>query len=95
MRRTNYYKEPVQHMLTHAEAEAAGNERTAVESRESSLINRAEVRRKLIQEARDNRYHWKLFEPRVSEATLAKIERATLDAVRNHIWQLQAKGKTI
>jgi hypothetical protein len=64
-------------------------------ARTSSLINRAEVRRKLIQEARDARYYWKQFEPRVSEATLALIERATLDAIRNHVSKLPSKGKTI
>jgi hypothetical protein len=63
--------------------------------RSSSLINRAEVKRRLIQEARDGRCYWKLFEPRVSKETLALIERATLSAIRNHVSKLPSKGKTI
>jgi hypothetical protein len=63
--------------------------------RPSSLLNRSTVRAKLIQEARDGRYYWQQFDPRVSEATLDLIERATLSAIRNHVSKLPSKGKTI
>ena len=31
----------------------------------NGLINRAQVRRKLIEHAQDTRFHWRLFHPRV------------------------------
>ncbi len=65
------------------------------DERESTLINHAEVRRRLVQEARDGRWYWQQFEPRVSAETYAIIERAALDAIRNHVSKLPSKGKTI
>lgn len=65
------------------------------EERLSSLINRAEVRRKLIQQAQDTRFYWKQFEPRVSEDTLAKIEASVSAHIRSIVERLPSKGKTI
>ena len=63
--------------------------------RQSSLINRAEVRRKLIMQAQDIRYYWKQFQPRVSKATLDKIEANVSAHIRSIVEKLPSKGKTI
>ncbi len=60
-----------------------------------SLINRAEVKRKLVQQAQDTRFYWKQFEPRVSSATLDKIEAAVSAHIRSIVEGLPSAGKTI
>jgi hypothetical protein len=61
----------------------------------SSLLNKSACRAKLIQEARDSKFYWRQFEPRVSAETLAMAERALLSWIRNHVSKLPSKGKTI
>jgi hypothetical protein len=63
--------------------------------RVSSLINRAEVRRKLIQQARDTRYYFQTFTPRVSEATLEKLEAIIGAEIRSIVERAPSKGKTL
>jgi hypothetical protein len=61
----------------------------------SSLLNRAEVRRRLIQCAQDTRYYWQSIEPRVSASRLDEAE-ALLDAwIRRTVQGLPSKGRTI
>lgn len=64
---------------------------------ESSLINAAACKRKLIQEARNVAYHWKLAGEgiRVSKETLAMLERTVHTTIIKHVTNLQRKGKTI
>lgn len=65
-------------------------------TKQSSIINRAELRRKLIQHAQDTRYWWKVIEnPRVSEATLDQGEAVLSAWVRSWVERLPSKGKTI
>ena len=61
----------------------------------SSLINRAECRRKLIQQAQDTRYYWKSIQPRVSDRTLGELEAVVSSWIRSHVAKLPSAGKTI
>lgn len=70
-------------------------EKAASLCRTSGLINRAEVRRKLIQQAQDTRFYWRQFQPRVSEATLDKIEASVSAHIRSIVEKLPSAGKTI
>ena len=60
--------------------------------RQSSVINRAEVKRRLLQFAKDTRAH--KF-TRVSEATLNDFEAAVEARIRHHVSSLPSKGQTI
>jgi hypothetical protein len=61
----------------------------------NGIINRAAVRAKLIEHAEDTRFYWRQFKPRVSEATLDKIEAAVSAHIRSIVDRLPSKGKTI
>ena len=63
--------------------------------RASSLINRAECKRKLIQQAHDTRYYFQTFTPRVSETTLNNIEAAVSAHIRSIVERAPSKGKTL
>jgi hypothetical protein len=60
-----------------------------------SLLNQAEVRRRLIQCAGDNRFYWRSVKARVSQATLDKIEAGVEADIRNIAEKLPSKGMTI
>jgi hypothetical protein len=65
-------------------------------ARTSSLINRAEFRRRLIQHAQDERYYWRTIKnPRVSEARLQDAEAVMSAWIRSTVAGLPSKGKTI
>lgn len=61
-------------------------------SKQKSVINRTEVKRRLLQFAKDTRSH--CF-TRVSEETLTNIEATVEARIRNHVTALPSKGKTI
>lgn len=65
-------------------------------AKQSSLINRTEVRRRLIERAKADRYYFQSIDNlRVSELTLECLE-ARLDAfIRAHVAGLPSKGKTL
>lgn len=58
----------------------------------SSVLNRAEVKRRLLQYAKDTRAH-----PftRVSEQTLANLEAVVEARIRYHVSSQPSKGKTL
>jgi hypothetical protein len=56
------------------------------------LINRTEVRRRLLQFAKDTRHH--LF-TRVSDATLGEIEGLVERAIRVTVETAPSRGKTL
>ena len=64
-------------------------------NKHNGLINRAAVKSKLIEHAQDTRYYWKQFDPRVSGATLDKIEALVGAAIRDIVQKLPSKGQTI
>jgi hypothetical protein len=63
----------------------------------SDVINRAEVRRRLIRRAQDGptAFHWRHFNPRVSEGTLNECAAVVESWIRNKAGNLPSRGKTI
>ena len=59
------------------------------------LINRPEVRRRLIQHAQDTRYYWRTVKARVSKDRLDMIEAAVSAQIRSIVEKLPSTGKTI
>jgi hypothetical protein len=62
-----------------------------------SLLNKAEVKRRLIQHAKDTRSYWngQLFEPGVRKETLDTIEANVSAHIRSIVEKLPSKGKRI
>ena len=64
-------------------------------TKESSVINRACAKRRLIELAKAERYYFNTFEPRVSSKTLNDMEAYAESWMRAHVRGLPSKGKTI
>lgn len=63
------------------------------------LTNRAEIKRKLIQQARDTSYYWGVLlkdkDIRVSKDTLLDAEAHMCAWVRSRVERTQQKGQTL
>lgn len=67
-------------------------EKSVTIARQASVINRTEVRRRILQFAADTRHH--AF-TRVSEETLTQIEAQVEAAIRRLVESAPSRGKTL